>query len=171
MKKSSLISKIQSAFGVTKSEVFFVALILSGLIIGSIVKNFSKEDSELSTKPSEEVYALLDSVAEAQKTSNIGTDMGGSSYPELASGDTVIQKETFYPTAKAPKKEILQNSKININQASRVELMKLPGIGEATANKIIEFRKIQPFKTIEDIMNIKGIGIKKFEKMKEFIEV
>ena len=62
------------------------------------------------------------------------------------------------------------SSKININTATLEELDKLPGVGEATANKIISHREENgQFKTIEDIKNVNGIGDKKFEKMKELI--
>lgn len=62
-------------------------------------------------------------------------------------------------------------SKISINSASKEELMTLPGIGEKTALKIIEYRKVQTFKTIEDIKNVKGIGDKKYEKIKDLIVI
>ena len=56
---------------------------------------------------------------------------------------------------------------ININTASAGELTSLKGIGEKTAQAIIEYRqKNGPFKTIEDIKNVKGIGDKKFEAIK-----
>ena len=62
------------------------------------------------------------------------------------------------------------SSKININTATLEELDKLPGVGEATANKIISHREENgQFKTIEDIKNVNGIGDKKFENMKELI--
>ena len=60
---------------------------------------------------------------------------------------------------------------VNINTASKEELMSLKGIGEATAEAIIEYRKENKFKKIEDIKNVKGIGDKKFESIKEDIEV
>lgn len=58
---------------------------------------------------------------------------------------------------------------VNINTASAEELDKLDGIGEVTANAIIEYRKDAPFTCIEDIMNVKGIGEKKFEAIKDNI--
>jgi len=49
--------------------------------------------------------------------------------------------------------------------------MKLPGIGQKTAEAIINYRTESKFSKIEDIMNVKGIGPKKFEKIKDFIQV
>lgn len=59
--------------------------------------------------------------------------------------------------------------KININTATKDELTTLSGIGEATANKIINYRKTSPFKEIEDIMNVPGIGESKFNNIKDDI--
>lgn len=62
-------------------------------------------------------------------------------------------------------------SKININSATKEELMKLTGIGEAKADAIIEYRKEKRFEKIEDIKNISGIGDAMFDKIKEDITV
>ena len=63
-----------------------------------------------------------------------------------------------------------ENEKININTAEESELEEIPGVGEATAQKIIEYRKTNgKFKNIEDIKNVSGIGDSKFENMKEKI--
>lgn len=64
------------------------------------------------------------------------------------------------------------NGKININSADSATLQEIPGIGSSKADKIIEYRtNVGPFKTIEDIKNISGIGDKTFETIKEFIIV
>lgn len=62
------------------------------------------------------------------------------------------------------------SSKVNINTADVSQLMTLSGIGESTANKIIEYRKLNgKFKTIEDIKNVSGIGTAKYESIKDYI--
>lgn len=64
------------------------------------------------------------------------------------------------------------NSKININIANVSDLDKLPGVGEATANKILNYREEKgQFKSIEEIKNVNGIGDKKYEDIKEMITI
>lgn len=61
---------------------------------------------------------------------------------------------------------------ININTADIEELITLDGIGEAIAQKIVDYREeAGNFKTIEDIKNVSGIGDKKFEAIKNNITV
>lgn len=64
------------------------------------------------------------------------------------------------------------NGKININSATKTDLESLPGIGPATAQKIIDYRiEIGMFETIEDIMNVPGIGEITFQEIKDKIEI
>ena len=63
-------------------------------------------------------------------------------------------------------------SAVNVNTASAAELETLPGIGAKTAARIVEYRqKNGPFKKIEELMNIQGIGEKNFLKLKSQISV
>ncbi len=65
-----------------------------------------------------------------------------------------------------------QGDKININTASAADLDKLPGVGPARAAEIISYRESHTgFKTIEDLKNIKGIGDKTFESLKDLVTV
>lgn len=58
---------------------------------------------------------------------------------------------------------------VNINTGTREELMTLPGIGEKTADSIIEYRSTKRFEEIEDIMEVPGIGEGKFNQIKSKI--
>ncbi len=68
------------------------------------------------------------------------------------------------------KKKLLPSEKIKVNSADLETLIKLPGIGRKTAQKIIEFRNLHgKFDSINDLLKIKGIGKKKLSKFKKFI--
>ncbi len=61
---------------------------------------------------------------------------------------------------------------VNLNTATAAQLLKLPGIGPRTAERIIEYRqKNGGFKKVEELMNIRGIGEKSFLKLKPQITV
>lgn len=61
---------------------------------------------------------------------------------------------------------------IDLNQASAAQLTRLPGIGEALAKRIVDFREQHgPFKRVEDLMKVKGIGEKSFQKLRPHIKV
>lgn len=64
-----------------------------------------------------------------------------------------------------------QNNKVNLNKATKEELMTLPGIGESKSEKIIQYREDNIFKKIDDIKNVNGIGDKTFESFKDLIDV
>ena len=61
--------------------------------------------------------------------------------------------------------------KINVNTATKEELMSLNGIGESKAENIIVYREQNPFQTIEDLLNVPGIGENIFAQIKENIIV
>jgi len=62
--------------------------------------------------------------------------------------------------------------KININSAALAELENLPGIGPVLARRIIDYRNQNgPFRTIEDLQNVSGIGAKKYSDIKDMITV
>jgi competence protein ComEA len=61
---------------------------------------------------------------------------------------------------------------LNLNTATAAQLEALPGIGKATADRIVEYRqKSGGFKKVEDLMNVRGIGEKNFLKLKPLITV
>jgi competence protein ComEA len=61
---------------------------------------------------------------------------------------------------------------VNLNTASTADLQALPGIGAKTAERIVEYRqKNGPFKKVEELMNVRGVGEKNFLKLKPQLTV
>jgi len=59
---------------------------------------------------------------------------------------------------------------INLNTATSEELQLVPGIGPATADKILQMRKSYgAFKSVDDLLAIRGIGAKRLEKMRKYL--
>jgi comEA protein len=128
-------------------------------------------------KPAEYNYSVSDSAFENQ----LKKDFSGLQKNELTPQQTGrismlgnISDSLSAEKDKQEKENLLAEfgKKINLNTAYSSDLQRLPGIGKVTADKIIEFREqVSRFEKIEDIMKVKGIGTKKFEKIKDLITV
>ena len=65
-----------------------------------------------------------------------------------------------------------QTEVIDINKATADDFQKLPGIGRSLAKQIVAYReKYGPFKRVEDLMAIRGIGFKKWKQIKPYLKV
>lgn len=65
-----------------------------------------------------------------------------------------------------------QNISVNLNTADEKELTQIPGIGPSKAQKIIKHREENgPFQSVENLKDVKGIGEKTFEKLKDYLTV
>ncbi|EGO8362764.1 competence protein ComEA [Enterococcus faecalis] len=85
-------------------------------------------------------------------------------------GESVAQSlETLQESASAQQN---QEEKINVNTATEAELQTISGIGAKKAQEIIRFRDEQgPFKTVEELKNVPGIGEKTVERLKDMLTV
>lgn len=105
------------------------------------------------------VFSLKDIESQQQKTNGATVVINGDSDPV---------QPVYYTGSDGDN----ASGQININNASQSELEGLPGIGPALAQRIIDYRvKSGPFLTKEDIMNVSGIGEKRFEQLKDMIVV
>lgn len=90
--------------------------------------------------------------------------------PSLPNAD-IIKKELIFQEIDS-EDDGSPDKVIDINSASLDDLKKIPGIGDSTAKKIIDYREQNGgFSYKSEIMNISGIGQKKFENIKKYISV
>lgn len=73
---------------------------------------------------------------------------------------------------KAPAAAGAVMGKVNVNTATAEQLAALPGVGEVTAKAIVDYRQMNgPFKTADDLMEVKGIGEKKLEAIRPLVSL
>ncbi len=86
--------------------------------------------------------------------------------------DKITIKEKDSESKNTESEEIQQNQKISINNATLDELQTISGIGKSKAESIISYREENgSFKSIEDLLNVNGIGEALFEKIKDYITI
>ena len=109
-------------------------------------------------------------VYELKKGSSLHELIELSGLNEKADISSLSLQHTLYHKELIVIPEKTEKKLISINSAGIDELSELPGIGKKTASRIIEYRKVYgSFLKTEDIMNVKGIGRSKYEKIKGYI--
>lgn len=147
--------------GFTRNEAGVIVFLAAALLTGGAIATL-RGDGKGSPPEAREALAAQDAAFAARSMSpateaSTALETAGSAVDETAAMTEGSQN--------AP-------SIVDINAANGSMLETLPGIGPSTAQKIIEHRKANgPFARIEDLMLIKGIGPKKFEKIRLFITV
>ena len=129
---------------------------------GGFKEGYSIKNINLAAKLSDGDKIYIPSVSEEKniENNNINTNSNSS-----GKGQNVKTDRNNVSVMK-------NNSKININTANISELKQITGIGESTANKIIDYREnVGKFKKIEDIKEVKGIGDAKYESLKNKITI
>lgn len=128
---------------------------------GGFKEGYSIKNINLAAKLSDGDKIYIPSVSEeknSENNNNINTNLSGK-------GQNVKTDRNNVSIMK-------NNSKININTANISELKQITGIGESTANKIVDYREnVGKFKKIEDIKEVKGIGDAKYESLKNKITI
>lgn len=110
------------------------------------------------------IQIYIPRIGENKKENEDGNEKGQETYIRENAGDGVITESLV----QSEEKEV----KVNINTATLEKLQTLPGIGEATAKKIIQYREENgKYETIEDLKKVNGIGESKYNNLKDNITV
>ena len=163
-----MLKKFSEKIGFTQTEIKVVLFLAVIFIIGLGAKYIFFQNSVANAKKYD--YSIQDSIFETIKIADNGLRDKEIDSQAVDYKQEVLDFNTI--NFKNSKKDVPPEKSININEASLEELIKLPGIGQKTAGSIINFRKkITRFKKLEDILNVKGIGTSKFNKIKKYIYI
>lgn len=122
----------------------------------------SLNQSKHQIKPICEAKTIYIDTCQEQKSSLILSSNEGAEAITETSGENILDNDVV------PKASV----KVNINEASKEQLMELNGIGASKADSIIQYRvQHGPFHQIEDLMNVSGIGATIFENIKSQLTV
>lgn len=98
----------------------------------------------------------------------IGFFLGRNSQSAYTKVDNAIQSQT----ESSQENPSIKDGRVDLNTATSLQLQMLPGIGETLAERIIAYRaEAKGFKNVEELMNVSGIGEKKFLQVKDLIKV
>jgi comEA protein len=143
------------SLGFTRNEIKIVLLLSGSFLVGLGLRSCDLPFLSASPPPGEFDYTVADSVFHARSGKSTGTDFAPTRSTRPASAER---------SKPAP------SVRININTAGKSELMKLPGIGAAYADRIIAYRTEHGrFTSVDELLRVKGIGKKKLEKLRPFI--
>ena len=184
--------KVKDIIDIIKNKKIFIYVIIIVILIIIIVilyiynKKIEIIDEKLYTHKLNKIYVHITGEVryEGYYEFNIGTTLeqainliGGitkeADIKNLALKKVLVNNENIKIPSKYTKEEVINfdNELIDINIATKQELTKIEGIGESTADKIIEYREKNKFSDIEDLLEVDGIGEKKLDSIREYIIV
>ncbi len=165
-----MFEKFSKKIGFTQTEII-VILFLAGLfILGYVYVEFLTDNQGVEKKYLD--YSKEDSLFGVYSGFDPEYDLEDSSLnSDLEIKRSVLELSDTIAYVKKDYSSLTEKS-IDINTARIDELVRLPGIGEKTAEKIIELRKeLGKFKRLEELMDVKGIGEVKFNKIEKFLYI
>ena len=153
--------RIQQKVAMTRQESYALATILSLLLLGTLLKSIQKRTFLFDSDIYAETDSLFEAATLAMKERARIQDSLSSEEVHTASIDSITVKSV-----------LLASGKVNINTATREELERLPRIGPAMAQRILTYRQTHgPFRKIEDLVNVKGIGPKTLDRLKDKVSL
>jgi len=166
-----MLRKLSRKIGFTETEIKVILFLAVGFFIGFVIKIYN-DNSKPEYKSYD--YTKEDSIFNYYNNRAEKNQRGEINKKEDKLVDSKEEVLDFSSTGFEKKKSLppLEEKSININEADLQTFITLPGIGEKTAQKIIDLRsKKDKFENLKELMEVKGIGKVKFNKIKKFLYI
>lgn len=139
-------------WGFTRDEQRAILFLLSTFGVGVLIWWYRQHQPAPVVSPQE--VAAFESFAHLQRYDSTG-----------------FQAETLATSAKRLNDK-LTATPLDLNTATYEELLRLPGVGPVLATRIVDYRKASgPFKKLSDLKNVKGIGVKTYNKLARLLVI
>ena len=165
-----MLNKLSKKIGFTQTEIKVILFLIVMLLVGfsyTEVQNFENKSEYKKYDYSKEdsIFNLSKAESISNKNSKQLKDKKVDYKQEVLDFNKTNFKKNVKKSAPAKKS-------INLNTAGKNEFVSLPGIGKITAQRIIALRKkLGGFKSLKDLLRVKGIGNSKFSKIKKYIYI
>ena len=148
-----MISRLQQIFGFTRNEIKVILFLSTTLLLGLWIQ----WSGVLSGSPEAGSFDYSDTDREFLERAR-------------------TEEDTIAPPRDVPAprehQRTLEPGEIHLNTAEKNDLMRLPGIGEEYAERIVLYRQDNgPFRSIEDLRKVKGIGRKRLDQIRRFLSL
>jgi len=153
----------------TKQEKIFISFLLVGILVGSGIELYQSH------------FPAIPEITQAQKIEDVEKQLNEKTIlidslldNKMTPGNRVefSPNQNIATIVKRGAKSNPAVPQIDINRATIDELVQLPNIGRVIASRIVEYRSAHgEFKSVEELMNIKGIGEKKLKLIKPYIYI
>ena len=152
-----IFSSLQNLFGFTRNEIKVILFLTVTFLAGLSIRGF-RFMSDPGDSPSTD-YSHQDSIFIARSRALLSDTADQADQQRGLAGSDQRRNE-------------IQPGSLDLNSATKNELMKLPGIGAAYSERIIAYRQRHgPFKSLDELEHVKGIGKKTVQRISVFVDL
>ncbi len=170
--KKSKIKYLSTKTGFTATEIKVIIFLALMFILGAGYKYFKSAEQKDFSKKEKFDYSDQDKLFFNSKYENPDSVKNFSKDKNLVDSKHKVLDFNNSNFKKITKNSPLKEKSINLNSANLEQLVLLPGIGEKTAKKIIEFRQNNgKFSSVNQLLKVKGIGKLKLNKIKIYLTI